>query len=286
MLRNCEVDIRREPSRSQVKPGTEQSNTSIAYRNESSETCPVPSSPVKIAHPKCSGVRFSPRKTHLTNFINQNITPADILRRQHSDELATIISVSHPSEPYETKMKRSPCLQFNTLSDSRKKLLPPKSPLPRRRFRSQSPHNRIEESDSDNDLKADLPFKKLDSIAYNGRGINGINDCKVNQPWHDNRLHTDDIVNQNTIAIPSIRIVSSNGSDDRPFRSIDVTHRSAEDYYCPQSEPVKRKIYSESEKILDSLQRSFDMESGRILIQLHLYTIAIYFYQTIRITVW
>lgn len=268
MLRNCEVDLRREPSKTQNKSGAEQGNANNVFRNESSETIPMPNSPVKKPYPKCNGVRFSPRKTHLTNFINQNITPVDLLRRQHADESATTISVSFPMEQYETKMKRSPCLQFNTnMSDNRKKLMPPKSPMPRRRFRSQSPHARIEETDSDSDIinannKTDSASKKLNSTEYSGNGINGVNDYKMDQQWRNSQLRTDDIINQNSIAIPSVGTVPHNIRDDRPFRSVDMTHRFAENYYCPQSEPVKRKIYSE--KILDSLQRSFDMESGRL----------------------
>lgn len=251
MLRNCEADLRRELSKTQSKNESE----IVCNKKEAFET---PISPVKISYANGNGGRFSPRKTHLTNFISQNIAPAEMLRRQSVPESQ---ATALPIEAYETKMKRSPCLQFNT--GSRNKMTPPKSPTPRRRFRSQSPRVCIEESDSDSDtINANGPMKKPSSNSKRSE-INGNKENKLRHSWRKMRQSAakEDIINQNTIAAPQNDAEGSETSDNRPFRScLDPANRYAEMYYCPQSEPLKRKIYSE--KTLDRLQKSFDMESG------------------------
>lgn len=277
MLRNCEADLRRELSKTQSKPNTEQ-DIVINNRKELYETVPIPSSPVKINYTNGNGGRFSPRKTHLTNFISQNVTPAELMRRQNTAE-TTNYSSSLPIESFESKMKRSPCLQFNANQHfNRTKLTPPKSPMPRRRFRSQSPRVCIEESDSDSDAinanaKNDLNHKKLPP-ALKRKEINGNKENKLRHSWRKNRQSfvKDDIINQNTINTtqrisPENQEESIDTIDNRLFRSVDMAHRCVETYYCPQSEPLKRKIYSE--KALDRLQKSLDMESGKEIFIFH-----------------
>lgn len=261
MLRNCEADLRRELLKTQSKPTNEVTEITV-NRKESFETLATPSSPVKINYANGNGGRFSPRKTHLTNFINQNITPAELMRRPNSTDMQ---NNQQPTtmEVYETKMKRSPCLQFNTINN-RTKITPPKSPMPRRRFRSQSPRICIE-SDSDSDTlngnspnvvvqKKPMPFIKRGEINRNKEN-------KLRHTWRKSRqsVGQDDILNQNTIPISEVQQLEA--SDHRPFRSIDIAHHITETFYCPQSEPLKRKIYSE--KTLDRLQKSLEMESGK-----------------------
>lgn len=267
MLRNCEADLRRELLKTQSKPANEEI---VINRKDSFEPLTVaaaaagagaaaPSSPVKINYANGNGGRFSPRKTHLTNFINQNINPAELVRRQNTTDAQ---NNQQPTDGYETKMKRSPCLQFNTCNN-RVKITPPKSPMPRRRFRSQSPRICIE-SDSDSDtLNGNPPNNVLPkkTVCPQKRGeLNNRNkENKLRQSWRKSRQtieQNDDILNQNTIAAPE----AIDTADHRPFRSIDMAHRVTESFYCPQSEPLKRKIYSE--KTLDRLQKSLDMESG------------------------
>lgn len=280
MLRNCEADLRRELLKTQSKPANDVSESNIVInRKDSFETLATPISPVKISYTNGNGGRFSPRKTHLTNFINQNITPAELIRRTpNSNEIQTISAVPQslasalttaPSsmEAYETKMKRSPCLQFNMVNNYTK-ITPPKSPMPRRRFRSQSPRICID-SDSDSDtLNGNGPTngqsqRKTANSTKRGE-INRTKENKLRHTWRKGRqqqpIAQDDIVNQNTIPISEIEPLD--GVDHRPFRSIDMAHRVAESFYCPQSEPLKRKIYSE--KTLDRLQKSLDMESGKL----------------------
>lgn len=260
MLRNCEADLRRELLKTQSKPTTEVTEN-VINRKESFETLVAPSSPVKISYANGNGGRFSPRKTHLTNFINQNITPAELMRRPNSTD-----SQNNPStaiDVYETKMKRSPALQFNTVNN-RTRITPPKSPMPRRRFRSQSPRICIE-SDSDSDtLNGNSPntvIQKKPMPLSKRNEINRNKENKLRHTWRKSRqsVAQDDILNQNTIPIlneeKQLEI-----ADHRPFRSIDMAHHITETFYCPQSEPLKRKIYSE--KTLDRLQKSLEMESG------------------------
>lgn len=257
MLRNCEADLRRELLKTQSKPANEEN---VINRKDSYETLAAPSSPVKINYANGNGGRFSPRKTHLTNFINQNINPVELLRRQNPTDSQN--NSQQPNDGYETKMKRSPCLQFNTCNN-RIRITPPKSPMPRRRFRSQSPRICIE-SDSDSDtLNGNPPNnvvpKKTACPPKRGE-LNRNKENKLRHSWRKSRqsIENDDILNQNTITITATETIAT--ADHRPFRSIDMAHRVTESFYCPQSEPLKRKIYSE--KTLDRLQKSLDMESG------------------------
>lgn len=268
MLRNCEADLRRELSKTQSKP-IEAENVINNKKECHQDVIVAPSSPVKVndlpkmTYANGNGGRFSPRKTHLTNFINQNIAPGELLRQNPIE--------SHGGgggngavtlEYYETKMKRSPCLQFDTI---RCKITPPKSPMPRRRFRSQSPRVCIEESDSDSDtLNANRPKPTKPKSTAKRNEINGNKEInKLKHGWRKSRssIAKDDIINQNTVEeCTEIVCTDEINVDNRPFRSVDMANRYAETYYCPQSEPLKRKIYSE--KTLDRLQKSLDMESG------------------------
>lgn len=266
MLRNCEADLR---SKNQLKSNSAEQDI-VINRKESHELLVVPSSPVpvndlpKITYANGNGGRFSPRKTHLTNFINQNIAPGDMLRQSTPEPQ----SGSHPTsiEYFESKMKRSPCLQFNTV---RNKITPPKSPMPRRRFRSQSPRVCIEESDSDSDTlnanRTNFVAGKKPLAAPKRNEINGNKEIKLKYSWRKSKssvIVKDDLINRNAVAVEEcIEHGCPDVTDNRPFRSIDMAHRYAETYYCPQSEPLKRKIYSE--KTLDRLQKSLDMESGK-----------------------
>lgn len=231
MLRNCEADLRRELSKTQKQ-----------VPDVAEEATSVPSSPKANGY----GGRFSPRKTHLTNFINQNVSPVELMRRQNATDSQSI--------EYHAEMKRSPRLQFNGT-----KVRPPKSPTPRRRFRSQSPRVCIEASDSDSDENS----RNGNPINHKRHTINGNKENKLRHSYRKNRHPveklpaTEDILNRNT----NIEHKEKDALDNRPFRSMDMADMYAETYYCPQSEPLKRKIYSE--KTLDRLQRSLEMESGK-----------------------
>lgn len=266
MLRSCEVDMKREAAKTQIKATSELENVIHTNRKNAMETIPVPNSPVKIAQPKIRA-RCSPRKTHLTNFMSQNMMYADLLRKQHVDiedsPATTLISV--PDEHHESKMKRSPCLQFNALGvDIGKQLLPPKSPRPRRRISNHSTRDRMDDSDTDSEMikgndAAVLRTKDIDSLSrceLEPYAIDRFNRCRLQRQPQLNKVNKQCKIA--AIAKESLNI-DSNG---RHFHSIDVTNRNAEirNKYCPQSEPVKRKIYSEN--LNNRLQCSIDMETG------------------------
>lgn len=272
MLRNCEADLRRELAKAQklndscelnrksisnepfcldAPLSVHQDNLLINKRIEllRFETTSAPNSP------KSSG-RFSPRKTHVSNFICQNASPTDLLRRKSSPE-------NTKSEHESLALSQlSPQLHLN----GRKMLSPPKSPTPRRRFRSQSPRVTIE-SDSDSDAETKVfhnGFRK--SFEVNG---NRENVKRKNLRKSTVKSHVDDVKSQKIDELDVLNQNVVNGIDDirtKPpmlsFRSIDMGNKSPEIFYCPQSEPLKRKIYSGS-KTLAKLQQTLDMDPGK-----------------------
>lgn len=287
MLRNCEADLRRELAKAQAKAiengelppvpprknppsdtiisdaplsSTFQDNLLINKRIESLkfESNSAPNSP--------KSCRFSPRKTHVTNFINQNATPTDLLRRRSSPE---------PSgkQDADSGGKLSPQLQLN----GRKIMSPPKSPTPRRRFRSQSPKVVID-SDSDTDTGQSKSTKRIPKrggfIEMNGNKENygqRMNNRKTKLKSETKmKIYQDDILNQN---VPSSAMHQHTSYYDaaavgkKPlmsFRSIDMGNKNSEISYCPQSEPLKRKIYSGS-STLEKLKKSLEMDAGEFI---------------------
>lgn len=140
-------------------------------------------------------VHRSPRKTHLTNFMNQNA----------------------PTEMPIRKAPNSPVLQLN----GRQLKSPNGSPSQRRRrLRSQSPQP-INDSDSE--------MENLNS-ALNGMGSS-----------------------------------RKRGSRDEKLQNIgekSVPYIQRNDFSCPQSEPLKRKVYKGS-STFEKIKQNFDLESGK-----------------------
>lgn len=256
MLRNCEADLRRELSKAQKHSDTSPDphhgpplkalpadiNPHIKRVEElRHETTSVPSSP--------KSARFSPRKTHVSNFINQYTNANELVRRRSSPE---------PIRPQDT-----PNIQLNGVQ-----LSPPKSPkLSRRRFRSQSPRVCIDESETDSDHEnknVAAVRRAVSSHAKNEINGNVEKVCgKGNVEKAIKKIHhrartqmNDDVANQNVTGTGE----HAGKSEMLSFNS--VAKQFPENSYCPQSEPLKRKIYSE--KTLDRLQRSLEMESGII----------------------
>lgn len=260
MLRCCEIDLRREAAKTQAKPGAEHESAIHTTKKVTLESDPIPHSPVKNAQPK-SKARFSPRKTHLTNFMNQNMMYADLLRKQHGnmEDTSAAASISTPNEYHETKMKRSPCLQFNELGvGARKQVVPPKSPMPRRRFSGHSPRDHMDDTDSDSDVisaksSSALKTKEKNSLLRNEYGTNANGKAKRTRTHRQHQVN--DARNPNKSG--EISYIESNA---RYLHSIDLVNRYAMTHYCPLSEPVKRKIYAE--KPNDRFPCSIDMETG------------------------
>lgn len=220
MLRNCEVDLRRDSSKTS--------------KTESIDLITPPP-----ASPCLSGQRMSPRKTHITNFIHQNGNAIEVgaLRNRLADS----------NEPNYHDAKRSQCPQMN---GNRIKIHPPKSPTPRRRYRSQSPRICIEESDSEESEKSTRQRKPHSMTAKENKLRHSI---KKNHPQKEDKIVNVNVYNNNVVPTEKI--------SNQVFRAVDLVNQNAETFYCPQSEPLKRKIYSE--KTLDRLQKSLEVESGK-----------------------
>lgn len=253
MLRNCEADLRRELAKAQKLNGapdpgvTNDSSLLINKRIEvlKIETTSVPTSP--------NTGRFSPRKTHVSNFIYQNASPTDLMRRKSSPE-------PHFAE---SSSKYSPQLQLN----GRRLMSPPKSPTPtRRRFRSQSPRVSIE-SDTDSDpgtavskIVAIRKSLKRGEPEVNGNkeNIGGRKSSSSRKLIKSKSDARDDIRNSNVVTAKQNQQLIS-------FRSVDMGNQMpCNGDYCPQSEPLKRKIYSGSQT-LEKLKKNLEMESGKTI---------------------
>lgn len=280
MLRHCEADLRREIAKAQklnelaadctqaplltarkilntdavqdAPLSGHQDNLLLNKRIEVLryiETTSAPNSP--------KSCRFSPRKTHVSNFICQNVSPTDLMRRKSVDQ--DVIASS----------KYSPQLQLN----GRRMVSPPKSPAPRRRIRSQSPKVPIV-SDSDSDSNANLVAPEVNGNKENHRRSSRKSRVKP-EKTPTQFLDEADYMNRNivtaTVTTTAVHCSSSyRGVDARrktplmSFSSVDMGKKSpAASFYCPQSEPLKRKIYSGS-KTLEKLQKSLEMESGNL----------------------
>lgn len=235
MLRTCEVDLRRELSKSGKCDESPKKEPQI-------EITSVPSSPTLSS--ANAAARCSPRKNHITNFMHQNVKPKETnMRRLRAAEPHS------PERHYE--MKRSPCLRFDGL-----KFSPPKSPTPRRRFRSQSPRFFIEASDTESDQSA------IEKPNVFGGIRNKENKLRLSGKK----------TRPQAIASPkrsSSRNINGSGNigklETQVFRAIEISSSpDAASGYCPQSEPLKRKIYSE--KTLDRLQKSLEVDAGALFV--------------------
>lgn len=180
MLRNCEVDLKRELAKTSNQLQQAQPQHPSTIINKRLEILRYETSMSAPSSPKTN--RVAPVKTHVTNFIYQNemdmITP-----------------------------KRDPA----------SKTTPIMSP---RRFLAPKQHD---DSDSESDVKS------------NSRAMNGKENktreikIKINPPMAQ-------------------------------FRSVVCNNVESDDLFFPQSEPLKRKIYS-CNSTIDKIQRSFDFDS-------------------------
>ncbi|XP_055620668.1 uncharacterized protein LOC129764977 isoform X2 [Toxorhynchites rutilus septentrionalis] len=258
MLRNYEADLKRELaktcSQKCSESGTELNPVEGVIVNKRLEVIRYETSISAPNSPKNS--RMIPRKTHVTNFINQN----------HCSELARRAN-EYENDFKNAKMSPQPAMY-------ERNIVPPKSPtITRRRFRSQSPKVNIE-SDSDSDeLNRNLDKNHTktksnkENISSTRRSITGK---QLNNFRHT--IHTAGSTAEDAVSIPNGRTVayssSLNENDMKrgmhksplmSFRSVDIGNTIADDSYCPQSEPLKRKIYTCS-STFEKIQRSLDAD--------------------------
>ncbi|XP_037952082.1 serine-rich adhesin for platelets [Teleopsis dalmanni] len=246
MLKNCEVENKRDQLKQQQQQQQQRSIDNAAFGEHELtaainkrveflkyETTSAPNSP--------KFVRLSPRKTHLTNFINQNVAADMPLRKNVNQDIA--------------KAQLSPKLH----SSGRKAV---NSPQGRRRYRSQSPklHNNSQAL-FDSDSEADISFKHSQNISI----LNGSPKRNRNI---QHQSSAEDMANHNYLPeIAKILLyeqsdynncnaVGENKSGMLTFNSVggNMTH------YCPQSEPLKRKVYKGS-STFERIKKSFDLES-------------------------
>lgn len=208
MIKNCEIDLQKQQQQAQSKTRsselTEQELTAAVNKRIEMlklETQSPPGSPKLGA--------CSPRKTHLTNFINQNISPEVGLR----------------------KNVNSPLVQRRSLS-------PTPSPLQKRRLVAQQQGNPKTQSIIPNhNLGTQLSDSDQDYHALKTNDHLNLNFLQAHQQASSNEYN--DAINHNTIQ----REISGMG----PKTAFN---------YCPQSEPLKRKVYK-SHATLDSNKHKF-----------------------------
>lgn len=252
------------------------------------ETNSTPNSPKSPA-------RFSPRKTHVTNFIHLNTSPTDLMRRKSSPDTVGHLQQQPTDQTTNGKRmdqtpngNRSPHQQPN----ARRLLSMPKSPTPtRRRFRSQSPRVTCAiDSDSDSTpedesthgvcgnsrarsrpisdkritVVAEIngnPHKKRDGYSGTSRRLSPASGRR--QQRKEDALNSN-LPRSNTSRLPSDDVVLVHTKSAlMSFRSVDMGTRMPESVgYCPQSEPLKRKVYSGSHT-LEKLKKTLEQESGK-----------------------
>lgn len=191
MLRNCEVDLKRELSKTSNKFVDAPPTNAHTIINKRLEMLRYETSVSAPSSPKTN--RVAPIKTHVTNFIYQNEIEL-VQRREPSSKMT------------------------------------PKSPAPlRRRFLTPK-------QDADSDSESD-------NKSTQSRASGKENSCrKVNK----------------------VRVEVEPPKSSQPmisFRSVVCNNAEAEDLFFPQSEPLKRKIYS-CNSTIDKIQRSLDFDSG------------------------
>lgn len=191
MLRNCEVDLKRELSKTSNKFADAPPTNAHSIINKRLELLRYETSVSAPSSPKTN--RVAPIKTHVTNFIYQNEMEL-ILRRESTSKSSS------------------------------------KSPTPlRRRFLTPK-------QDADSDSESD-------NKSNRSRASGKENCCKQ---------------------ISKVKIEHEIAKTNQPmisFRSVVCNNAEAEDLFFPQSEPLKRKIYS-CNSTIDKIQKSLDFDSG------------------------
>lgn len=257
MLKNCETETRREQLKQaqprsldlihlekQQKQQQQELAAAINRRIDLLRYIPTsaPNSPRFI--------RCSPRKTHITNFINQNVPPEVPARKA--------VETSKPPQ--------SPQLQLN----GRRMFESATSrTIHERRFRSQSPVSRHKsgarlhrgpnfDSDSDSEFQNKAcNYNQLNNDDYRAQPTRIVDAIAVDAANHNylpefarlSRYDETDLSNYN---VSNLEAKSGISSANWPSRIMQA---------CPQSEPLKRKVYSGS-STFELIKMSFDLEAG------------------------
>lgn len=196
MLRNCEVDLKRELSKTANTSKFVDAPPTNAHSiiNKRLEMLRYETSMSAPSSPKTN--RVAPIKTHVTNFIYQNEMEL-VQRREPSSKIM------------------------------------PKSPAPLRRRFLTPKQDADSDSESDNKSSQSRASGKENCFKHISRIRVELEPTKSNPP-----------------------MIS--------FRSVVCNNAEAEDLFFPQSEPLKRKIYS-CNSTIDKIQRSLDFDSGEAI---------------------
>lgn len=248
MLKHEEVELKRELSKTQ-NPKTEDGLTPnegviVNKRLEilkHDTVSTAPNSPNKSA-------RACPLKTHVTNFINQNVDPNELTRKK--------IPPDPPPRRSSTLENARSVSPHNKMLNGMQSL---RSPIPEhRRLRSQS--LQIEsDSESEDVSRCSAPSSRMNKE-------NGY--VKQNHTQVTTMVEKSSrvVTRANTINVPE----GGSNAGDSPmitFRSVDIGYSIPDIFYCPQSEPLKRKVYSGS-STYDKIQKKLDEDQGKILLKL------------------
>lgn len=250
MLRNDEVELKRELSKTQNLKSDDglcpNEGVIVNKRLEilKHEPTSAPNSP------KAS--KNSPLKTHVTNFINQNVDPNAMVKK---------------------KIPPDPPPRRSTLSDSGRRSVSPilhvngrvvpstRSPMAeRRRFRSHSLQPQMESDSESEDVSRCSSRSSRFSREYRENGMKRIEEDDYGASTEGSFVGSRNIARANTVNVPDL-----NGRPNPPlisFRSVDIGYSIPDVFYCPQSEPLKRKVYSCS-STYDRIQKKLDKDQGK-----------------------
>ncbi|XP_061400757.1 uncharacterized protein LOC133336474 [Musca vetustissima] len=198
MIKNCEIDLQKQQQQAQQSKNkatdlTEQELTAAVNKRIEMlklETQSPPGSPKLGA--------CSPRKTHLTNFINQNIAPEPGMRKQLNSPLVQRRNLSPTASPLQQRRLTAPA---GITAKAQAFTGPSSQPMS------------SQWSDSDQDNSA---MKINDHLNQNY--LQGVAYQEATNEYNDARNHN--VIQQATEMGPKITL-----------------------NYCPQSEPLKRKVY-------------------------------------------
>ncbi|XP_030384185.1 uncharacterized protein LOC115631545 isoform X1 [Scaptodrosophila lebanonensis] len=217
MLKNSEVESKKQAAPQKEPTSDHELAAAINKRIEllKFETASAPNSP-KMG-------RCSPRKTHLTNFMNQNAPPELPPRKNNAAD-----------QPY--KVPLSPQLQLN---GRRLQSSPLGSPRSSRRLQS---------SPSPSPRRSGL----WNMALLNLNGSDSELECITVE-----RQSTEDVANHNYLQQePALQFNNADYNNSNVALSESSVQAS---FYCPHSEPLKRKVYKGSSSF-ERIKKTFDLE--------------------------
>ncbi|XP_012154795.1 uncharacterized protein LOC101458371 [Ceratitis capitata] len=247
MLKNCEADTRREQLKQAQQRSLDAMQSEKQQRQQQQDLAAAINRRIDLLrHAPASAPnsprfsRCSPRKTHLTNFINQNVPP-EVPPRKALDT---------------TKPPQSPQLQLNGRCMRQS---PTGTPLQERRFRSQSPVSRHKfsgflqrtqnfDSDSESETQNECDGGELSRDDCSAAVVDAVNHNYLPEFARLSRYDEADLSNHN---VANSKVKSGKSVEDWQARML---------HACPQSEPLKRKVYSGS-STFERIKKSFDLEA-------------------------